>query len=293
MRAGGLSRLTPFTYGVARIPGQGVIVEALEPGETTRRAPAAQLRRWGPIRLVLYVVRTIRHAALPAFLLLAVGTLWTVAPLEGFIDAERLRAAADSISGRDWAIMLFLLVYVAASPVMFPITLLNMIVAVMYPPAAAFALALVGSMLNAGLSYQIGGVIGRGWLRRFMGPRLARISRQLGRRGIPVVVGMMVTPLGPFTLVNMVCGASHIRPMQHQIGVVLGLAPTLALLVILGDSLWRLIEHPTPANLMLLAGMVVLWALGGFGLQFLLDLMPWSRRSAALRRMATRRRAAD
>jgi uncharacterized membrane protein YdjX (TVP38/TMEM64 family) len=122
-----------------------------------------------------------------------------------------------------------------------------------------------------------------------MGPRLARISRQLGRRGIPVVVGMMVTPLGPFTLVNMVCGASHIRPLHHQLGVALGLAPTLALLVILGDSLWRLIENPTPVNLLLLAGMVVLWSLGGFGLQYLLDLIPGSRRAEALRRMARRR----
>ena len=101
---------------------------------------------------------------------------------------------------------------------------------------------------------------------------------------------MMVSPLGPFTLVNMVCGASHIRPLQHQLGVALGLAPTLALLVILGDSLWRLIEHPTPANLMLLVGMVVLWSLGGFGLQYLLDLIPGSHRAEALRRMARRRR---
>jgi len=232
----------------------------------------------------------IRHAALPALLLLAVAILWTATPLQDYVDAGRLRVAADSIRGSEWAVVLVLLVYLGASPTLFPITLLNMIVAVMYAPAPAFALALAGSMLNAGLSYLFGWALGRAWLRRFMGPRLARISRQLGRRGIPVVVGMMVTPLGPFTLVNMVCGASHIRPLQHQMGVMLGLAPTLALLVILGDSLWRLIENPSPANLVLLAGMVVLWSLGGFGLQYLLDLMPGSRRAAALRRMASRRR---
>lgn len=264
-------------------------MRAEKPGHPATPAPASRRRRWGPIRLALYVVRTIRHAALPAVLLLALAVLWTVAPLEGYVEANRLRAAADSIRASEWAVPLMLLVYLGASPTMFPITLLNLIVAVMYPPAAGFALALAGSMLNAGLSYLIGWALGRAWLRRFMGPRLARISRQLGRRGIPVVVGMMVTPLGPFTLVNMVCGASHIRPLQHQIGVVLGLAPTLALLVILGDSVWRLIEDPTPANLILLAGMGTLWALGGFGLQFLLDLIPGSRRAEALRRMARRR----
>ncbi len=248
------------------------------------------MRRWGPIRFALYVVRAIRHAAVPALLVLAVAVLWTATPLQNYVDAERLRLAAEAIHRSEWAVLLVLLIYLGASPTLFPITMLNMIVAVMFPPAAAFALALVGSMLNAGVSYLAGWFLGRAWLRRFMGPRLGRISRQLGRRGIPVVVGMMVTPLGPYTLVNMVCGASHIRPLHHQIGVVLGLAPTLALLVILGDSVWRLIENPTPINLMLLAGLVVLWALGGFGLQYLLDLIPGSRRAEALRRMAARRR---
>ncbi len=269
-------------------PQVGERVTAARSGDGTEPAPG--LRRWGPIRLALYIIRTIRHAAAPALLVLAVAVLWTATPLQDYVDAEHLRRTAESIHDSEWAVPLVLLVYLGASPTLFPITMLNMIVAVMFPPAAAFALALAGSMLNAGLSYLGGWTLGRSWLRRFMGPRLARISRQLGRRGIPVVVGMMVTPLGPFTLVNMVCGASHIRPLHHQIGVVLGLAPTLALLVILGDSLWRLIEHPSPMNLILLAGMVVLWALGGFGLQYLLDLIPGSRRAEALRRMAARRR---
>jgi len=259
-------------------------------GDGANPGPPTRTRRSGPVRFALYVIRTIRHAAIPALFLLAMAVLWTATPLQDYVDADRLRAAAVSIHTNEWAVALILLFYLGASPTMFPITLLNMIVAVMYPPAAGFALALAGSMLNAGLSYALGWILGRTWLRRFMGPRLARISRQLGRRGVPVVVGMMVTPLGPFTLVNMVCGASHIRPVQHQMGVVLGLAPTLALLVILGDSLWRLIERPTPVNLILLAGMVVLWSLGGFALQYLLDLIPGSRRAEALRRMAARRR---
>jgi hypothetical protein len=36
--------------------------------------------------------------------------------------------------------------------------------------------------------------------------------------------------------------------------------------------------------------MVVLWSVGGFALQYLLDLIPGTRRAEALRRMAARRR---
>jgi hypothetical protein len=78
--------------------------------------------------------------------------------------------------------------------------------------------------------------------------------------------------------------------LHHQIGVGLGLAPTLALLVVLGDGLWRLVENPTPLNLTILAGIILLWALGGYGLQYLLDRRPGSRGAEVRRRIEDRRR---
>ncbi len=240
--------------------------------------------------MIRYMLAKVRHAALPAGVLLALAILWTATPLGQYIDAERLRGAVEEIRRHDWAPAMVLLVYLGASPTFFPITLLNVITAVVFAPAQAFMLCLVGSMLNAAFSFALGRLLGRAWLRRHIGPRLARLSRRLGRGGIPVVVGMMVTPLGPFTFVNMVCGASHIRLLHHQMGVGLGLAPTLALLVVLGDGLWRLVENPTPLNLTILAGIILLWALGGYGLQYLLDRRPGSRGAEVRRRIEDRRR---
>jgi len=236
-----------------------------------------------------YVLGKVRHAAVPAGILLGLAILWTATPLGQYVDAGRLRGAVEEIRRHDWAPAMVLLVYLGASPTFFPITLLNVITAVVFAPAQAFMLCLAGSMMNAGLSFIMGRLLDRGWLRRRTGPRLARISRRLGRGGVPVVVGMMVMPLGPYTFVNMVCGASHIRALHHQMGVALGLAPTLALLVVLGDGLWRLIENPTPVNLTMLAGIILLWALGGFGLQYLMDRRPGSREAEARRRIADRR----
>lgn len=240
--------------------------------------------------MLRYVLAKVRHAVVPAIVLLAVAVLWTVTPLREYIDVSKLRAAAEEIRRHDWAPAIVLLVYLGASPVFFPITLLNFITAVVFAPAQAFMLCLAGSMLNAALAFGLGRILGRSWLRRHIGPRLARVSRRLGRGGIPVVVGSMVAPLGPYTFVNMVCGASHIRLLQHQIGVALGLVPTLALLVVMGDGLWRLIQHPTALNLAILAGIIVLWTVGGFGLQYLLERRPGSRHAEAMRRVAHRRR---
>jgi uncharacterized membrane protein YdjX (TVP38/TMEM64 family) len=239
--------------------------------------------------MAFYVLAKVRHAAVPAGILLALAILWTATPFGQYVDAGRLRGVVEEIRGHDWAPAMVLFVYIGASPSFFPITLLNVITAVVFAPAQALMLCLTGSMLNAAVSFAMGRLLGRRWLRRHIGPRLARISRRLGRGGVPVVVGMMITPLGPFTFVNMVCGASHIRALHHQVGVALGLAPTLALLVVLGDGLWRLIENPTPLDLTMLAGIILLWALGGFGLQYLLDRWPGSRGAEIRRRAADRR----
>jgi uncharacterized membrane protein YdjX (TVP38/TMEM64 family) len=238
-------------------------------------------------------VRKARHALLGALFFLTLAILWTATPLPDYVDVERLRAAIEGFRDSDWSVALMALLYLGASPAFFPITLLNMITAVVYEPAPAFAIALAGSMLNAGFPYLMGWIAGRTWLRRFMPPRLARFSRRLGRTGIPAVVGMMVTPLGPYTLVNMVCGASHIRLHHHQLGVALGLAPTLALLVLLGDGLWRLIDEPTGGNMLILAVIVIFWSVGGMGLQYLLDRLPGSRRAEVLRRAARREQSRD
>jgi uncharacterized membrane protein YdjX (TVP38/TMEM64 family) len=152
-------------------------VTTAKPGDRADSGrPSGPRRPSGPIRLALYVIRKVRHAVIPALLLLAVAVLWTATPLQDYVDAGRLRVAADSIRGSEWAVALVLLVYLGASPTMFPITLLNMIVAVMYAPAAAFTLALAGSMLNAGLSFP-GASAGRGcagsWAR---GWRVSAVS---------------------------------------------------------------------------------------------------------------------
>ena len=104
---------------------------------------------------------------------MTVAILWTATPLSQYVDAGRLRGAVEELRRHDWAAAWVLLAYLGASPTFFPITLLNVITAVAFAPAQAFILCLAGSMLNAGLSFAMGRLLGRRWLRRYIGPRLA------------------------------------------------------------------------------------------------------------------------
>lgn len=118
------------------------------------------------MRMARHVLAKVRHAALPAGILLAVAILWTATPLGQYVDAGRLRGFVEDIREHDWAPAMVLLVYIGASPTFFPITLLNVITAVVFAPAQAFMLCLAGSMMNAAVSFAMGRLLGRGWLRR-------------------------------------------------------------------------------------------------------------------------------
>ena len=67
-------------------------------------------------------------------------------------------------------------------------------------------------------------------------------------------------PVAPFALVNVVAGATRIRFTDYVLGTALGLLPGIALMSILGERLFHILEHPTVANALALIGMVLLCA---------------------------------
>jgi uncharacterized membrane protein YdjX (TVP38/TMEM64 family) len=51
-------------------------------------------------------------------------------------------------------------------------------------------------------------------------------------------------PIAPFTIVNLVAGASHIRLRDYMIGSVIGMVPGILLTVTFAHQLLRAIRHP-------------------------------------------------
>ena len=69
-------------------------------------------------------------------------------------------------------------------------------------------------------------------------------------------------PLGPFTIVNLIAGASRIRLRDFVLGSFLGLLPGVCAVTVLKDRLQGAMRDPTPTNVATLvgAGLVVLGA---------------------------------
>ena len=83
---------------------------------------------------------------------------------------------------------------------------------------------------------------------------LADLSRRLGKRGLLAIVFARIVPVGPFTIVNLVAGASHIRWRDFLLGTVIGLLPGITAASIFVDRVAAAIREPGMGTFAVLAG---------------------------------------
>jgi uncharacterized membrane protein YdjX (TVP38/TMEM64 family) len=97
-------------------------------------------------------------------------------------------------------------------------------------------------------------------VRRLAGDRLNRISKRLARRGVIAIAVLRLLPLAPFTIVNVVAGASHIGLRDFILGTVIGMAPGILATVVFVDRILEAVRNPgigTFVSLAAVAGLLV------------------------------------
>jgi uncharacterized membrane protein YdjX (TVP38/TMEM64 family) len=113
--------------------------------------------------------------------------------------------------------------------------------------------ALVGATASGALTFAIGRHLDRQFVRGLAGRRLNDLSRRLGQRGLLAIVFARIVPIGPYTIVNIVAGASQIRWRDFLLGTVIGLVPGVTLASIFVDRVAAAIREPGAATFALVA----------------------------------------
>jgi phosphatidylserine/phosphatidylglycerophosphate/cardiolipin synthase-like enzyme/uncharacterized membrane protein YdjX (TVP38/TMEM64 family) len=218
-------------------------------------------RRRGPVLKV----------ALVAILLVGLAVAWHTTPLSALAEPESVRRSLAAFAQNPWAPVLVVLTFVAAGLVAFPVTMLIAATAAAFGPLSGLVYATAGVLASAVITYAIGARLGKEALRNVLGPRLNRIRRKIARRGVLAVATIRLVPLAPFTVVNLVAGASAIRPVDYVAGTVLGMFPGLIVLSVLGHQIVRILADPAPAEVGLLAAAVAAWIGVSVGLQMIVS----------------------
>lgn len=214
----------------------------------------------------------LRRAARFGILAAVVGAIlavWQLSPLSEWVAPERLEAILESIGASPFVGPSVVGIFAIGSLIAFPVTAMIAATAVALGPVSGFIWASVGCVAGAAASYALGAVLGRRLLANMLGGRVDRVAQRLRHTSIVSLMILRNVPIAPFTVINVVAGATAMRFRDYLIGTTLGMTPGIAAITIFGDRLRGVLEAPTPANLGLLVVAVALWLGIAVGLQSL------------------------
>ncbi|WP_048306095.1 TVP38/TMEM64 family protein [Halomonas sp. PR-M31] len=202
--------------------------------------------------------------------LASLGLLWQWLAMHDVLTAERLYSLVDYASAwRDspLAILVVTGVYVLASLVMFPLSILVAVTGLLFGPWWGFGYSLVGSLATSVATFWLGHRLGRDALLRYGGQRLNKVARLLAGRGIRTMTLINLLPLAPFTLTNMLAGAFHLKFRDYMLGSLIGIIPGLIGISLLGSQLGSLFTAGNRSELLYALGGIVLAVIVLIGLK--------------------------
>lgn len=187
--------------------------------------------------------------------LLVLGALWRWSPLAERVHPDRIALWLDGVSGVEGAVAWVLGLFVAGSVVGLPISALVVAVNLAFDGWRAVTLAWAGAMAGALITYGLGNVLGPDLVRRLFGKRINRLSRGLARHGLVAVITLRIVPLAPFTLVNLVMGASPVRFRHYLLGTMVGMLPGILAITLFVDRILAAIREATVGNWLTAVGL--------------------------------------
>jgi phospholipase D1/2 len=196
--------------------------------------------------------------------LLGLSAAWRWTALGEWLSLERVTGWIDHLRGSPSAPFVIVGGYIVGSLILVPVTLMVLATAFAFGPLAGAAYSLVGCLMAAVITYALGRILGRDKVRRLAGSRLNRVSRRLADHGLVTMLTVRLVPVAPYTVVNIVAGASHIRLRDFVLGTILGMAPGILAITFFEHQLEIAIGEPGAKSFALLAvlvGAIIIFAL--------------------------------
>jgi len=200
-------------------------------------------------------------------LLCAAAAAWKWTPLAELIDIHRLSRWAAALRDSPARYFYLLGVYIVGSILLVPITAMILITAMIFGPVAGSLYALIGSLAGAAVTYAIGAMLGRDFVRTIAGRKWQRLEKKVAETGIIAVTALRLLPVAPFTVVNIVCGAFKVPWRDYLLGSILGLTPGVLITALFAHQLTSALRDPGIGAFLLLAALIAVTIVGSVWLK--------------------------
>jgi phospholipase D1/2 len=169
--------------------------------------------------------------------------VWTLLP--GPVDLHGISTWLATHRHAWYALPLVMIAFAAFA--MVPVVLLIAATGIAFGPVLGPVYAMAGCLASASMGFAIGRWMGFRRVERLGGERMARVSRALNRNGTLAVFFARKVP-APFTLTNVIVGASTVSYRDFILGTFLGMGAFVVALAGFGYQLNKAFDNPSPAT---------------------------------------------
>jgi uncharacterized membrane protein YdjX (TVP38/TMEM64 family) len=189
--------------------------------------------------------------------LLALAAAWKWTPLSEIVRPSRLSAWLAPYEHAWFALPGVIGAFVVLGFVMVPVMGMVLACGLIFGPWQGSVYAFSGALASAMAGFAAGRRVGRDRLERLVGPRVRKLGDRVAGEGVIAVYVIRKIP-APFTLVNMVIGASGIRFLDFVLGTILGMGPIVVVFSVGGANLPHLLSDPSPRLIVLMVSLLLI-----------------------------------
>jgi phospholipase D1/2 len=267
--SGGTKALLPIDPDSARL---AAVVDILQPIADPKRPLNLQRtarQMWTP-RTVLAVAGIMAS-------LIGLALAWQYTRLSDYTDIGYVASVISSQSQSEFAALFAVVAFVLGGLVAFPVIVLIAATAAALGPWVGGSSATAGVLLSSLLLFMIGRFLGHKRLQSLLGARALRVQRRIIGQGVVAVAMIRMVPIAPFSLVNLLAGASQLRLSDFLIGTILGMAPGIITMAALGSQIADFARNASWSNALLLGLTIVLWIAVCLAVQFVVTWLSGRR----------------
>jgi uncharacterized membrane protein YdjX (TVP38/TMEM64 family) len=225
----------------------------------------------------MWTPRTVLAVAGIMASLIGLALAWQYTPLSDYTDIGYVASVISSQSHSEFAALFAVVAFVLGGLVAFPVIVLIAATAAALGPWVGGSSATAGVLLSSLLLFMIGRFLGHKRLQSLLGARALRVQRRIIGQGVVAVAMIRMVPIAPFSLVNLLAGASQLRLSDYLVGTILGMAPGIITMAALGSQIADFARNASWSNALLLGLTIVLWIAVCLAVQFVVTWLSGRR----------------
>lgn len=224
----------------------------------------------------MWTARTLLAVGGTVVALAGLALAWRMTSLSDYTDIGYVASFISMHSQSAWAPLLAVAFFVLGGLIVFPvIVMIAATAAALGPWMGAFS-ATAGVLASSFVLFMIGRFLGHRRLQSVLGARALRVQNRIVGKGIVAVAMIRMVPVAPFSLVNVLAGASQLRLSDFLIGTALGMAPGIVTMAALGAQIADFAKNASWSNAVPLGLTILLWIAVCLVVQFVVTW--WSGR---------------